>query len=75
MQPAPPRVEHDVEKGPSRSRKVYGTFITKLLSKSNDEKSQREQGAPDNVWWALGVSLLVVGTIAIYAFVIVSAIL
>lgn len=29
----------------------------------------------DNVWWALGVSLLVVGTIAVYAFVIVSAVL
>jgi hypothetical protein len=34
-----------------------------------------QQGAPDNVWWALGASLLVVGTIAIYAFVIISAIL
>jgi hypothetical protein len=32
-------------------------------------------GETDKVWWALGVSLLIVGTIAIYAFVIISAIM
>jgi hypothetical protein len=34
-----------------------------------------QQGSQDNVWWAFGVSLLVVGTIAVYAFVIISALL
>ena len=34
-----------------------------------------QAGATDYVWWAFGVSLLVVGTIAIYAFVIVAAML
>ena len=34
-----------------------------------------QAGATDYVWWAFGVSLLVVGTIAVYAFVIVAAML
>jgi uncharacterized membrane protein YidH (DUF202 family) len=45
-----------------------------LKSDPDNEKSQVEQRRLlDNVWWALGVSLMVVGTIAVYAFVIVSA--
>ncbi|KAE9365492.1 hypothetical protein N431DRAFT_473542 [Stipitochalara longipes BDJ] len=76
--PSPtPQAQQDVEKGPSPTSKVYGTFITKLRSKPDDEKSQmiEQQGSQDNVWWAFGVSLLVVGTIAVYAFVIISALL
>ncbi|KAN0089548.1 hypothetical protein V8E51_019808 [Hyaloscypha variabilis] len=72
-----PQAEQDPEKGSSPTPKVYGTFITRLRSKINDEKSQmiEQQGSQDNVWWAFGVSLLVVGTIAVYAFVIISALL
>jgi len=72
-----PQAEQDPEKGSSPTPKVYGTFITRLRSKISDEKSQmiEQQGSQDNVWWAFGVSLLVVGTIAVYAFVIISALL
>jgi hypothetical protein len=77
-QPAQPQAQaqRDVEKGSLPTPQVYGTFATKY--KSNfDEKSQivEQLGPMDIVWWALGVSLLVVGTIAVYAFVIVSAVL
>jgi hypothetical protein len=34
-----------------------------------------QRGDTDNVWWALGVSLLIVGTIAVYAFAIITAIM
>ena len=76
-QPAQPQVQQDIEKGPSPPPQVYGTFITKLSSSFMSEKSQmaEQQGPTDKVWWAFGVSLLVVGTIAVYAFVIISAIL
>jgi hypothetical protein len=77
-QPAQPQAQaqRDVEKGSLLTPQVYGTFLTKSKS-SFDEKSQivEQRGPMDNVWWALGVSLLVVGTIAVYAFVIVSAVL
>jgi hypothetical protein len=75
--PAQPQAQRDVEKGSLPTPQVYGTFLTKSKSSFDDEKSQMvEQRKPtDNVWWALGVALLAVGTLAVYAFVIVSAIL
>jgi len=76
--PAQPQAQaqRDVEKGSLPTPQVYGTFLTKTKS-SFDEKSQvvEPRAAKDNVWWALGVALLAVGTLAVYAFVIVSAIL
>jgi uncharacterized membrane protein YidH (DUF202 family) len=75
-----PQAQQDVEKVPSPSPHAYGTFLAfARSSKSNSDAEKNQTVQPreptDNVWWALGVSLLVVGTIAIYAFVIVSAIL
>jgi hypothetical protein len=42
---------------------------------SEKNQTAAQDGAADNVWWALGVSLLLVGTIVVYSFVIISAIL
>ncbi len=73
-QPAQPDAQRDVEKGSSPSQQVYGTFLTKSRSDFENEKGQGEQRRLlDNVWWALGVSLMVVSVITIYAIVIVSA--
>jgi hypothetical protein len=75
-----PQAQQDIEKASSPLSHVYGTFLTfarNPKSNSDAEKNQmvEPRGHTDNVWWAFGVSLLVAGTIAIYAFVIVSAIL
>jgi hypothetical protein len=80
IQPAQPQAQQDVEKTRSPSAHVYGTFFTfarRQKSSLDAEKSQmvEQRGQADNVLWAFAVSLLVVGTIAVYAFVIVSAIL
>jgi hypothetical protein len=50
--------------------------VRKSKSRDEEKKLMVEQGGEtDNVWRALGVSLLIVGTIAVYAFVIISAIM
>lgn len=82
MQPplAQAQAQQENEKSLSSSSHVYGTFLTfvrKPRSILDVEKRSTigQQTQKDNVLWALVVSLLVVGTIAVYAFVIVSAIM
>lgn len=71
-------MEPDVEKANTSFpdppvKHVYGTFETKMEEKTPMKPEQR--GDIMNIVWAFGVSLLAVGTIAVYAFIIVSAVL
>ncbi len=76
-QPAQPQALQDVEKGSFASpSQVYGTFLEKSESNFDGEKSQVvvvKRRLLDNIWWALAASLMVVGTITVYAIVIASA--